>query len=151
MTIPPEPTGHEQADTRFRPGQSGNPAGRPAGSRNRVLAALDAVGEEAATAILQAAIGRAKDGDMQAAALILGRVWPARKGRAVAVPLPTVTRATDLPAALGAVVDAMGRGEISAEEAAAMAAVLEGQRRAIETADLEARLAAVEAQQERGR
>lgn len=33
----PEATGGEQAaDTRFKPGQSGNPAGRPKGSRNKL-------------------------------------------------------------------------------------------------------------------
>ncbi len=36
----PEPTGEEQVDrralTQFKPGQSGNPAGRPKGSRNRL-------------------------------------------------------------------------------------------------------------------
>jgi hypothetical protein len=31
----PDATGQKQ-DTRFRPGQSGNPAGRPKGSRNKV-------------------------------------------------------------------------------------------------------------------
>ena len=31
----PDPTGEKQ-DTRFKPGQSGNPAGRPKGSRNKV-------------------------------------------------------------------------------------------------------------------
>jgi hypothetical protein len=32
----PEPTGQKQKrDTRFKPGQSGNPAGRPRGSRNK--------------------------------------------------------------------------------------------------------------------
>src|SRR4026207_505117 len=31
----PDTTGQKQ-DTRFKPGQSGNPAGRPKGSRNRV-------------------------------------------------------------------------------------------------------------------
>lgn len=30
----PEATGSKQAETQFKPGQSGNPAGRPKGSRN---------------------------------------------------------------------------------------------------------------------
>lgn len=37
MTALPDPTGEKQAEsTRFKPGQSGNPAGRPKGSRNRM-------------------------------------------------------------------------------------------------------------------
>jgi hypothetical protein len=36
MASEPEATGLQQADTRFKPGQSGNPAGRPKGARNRL-------------------------------------------------------------------------------------------------------------------
>lgn len=32
----PETTGQKQAETQFKPGQSGNPAGRPKGSRNKL-------------------------------------------------------------------------------------------------------------------
>lgn len=35
MSGPPEATGRQQA-TQFKPGQSGNPAGRPKGSRNKL-------------------------------------------------------------------------------------------------------------------
>ena len=31
----PENTGSKQAETQFKPGQSGNPAGRPKGSKNQ--------------------------------------------------------------------------------------------------------------------
>ena len=55
-----------------------------------------------------------------------------------------MTTAADLVPALAAVASAMGRGELTPEEARAMCAVLESQRRAIETAELEARVAALE-------
>lgn len=46
VTDDPETTGDEQVDGRFRSGQSGNPAGRPKGSRNKLgeefVAALQA-------------------------------------------------------------------------------------------------------------
>ena len=50
-------------DTRFKPGQSGNPAGRRAGSRSKVLVALDALGEGEAESIVKALIEKAKGGD----------------------------------------------------------------------------------------
>jgi hypothetical protein len=36
MSMTSEPAGNKQASTRFKPGQSGNPAGRPRGSRSRL-------------------------------------------------------------------------------------------------------------------
>jgi len=139
-----DPTGQEHAPGRWQPGQSGNPAGRPRGSRDRALAALDAIGDQNATDVLQAVVNAAKGGDMRAAEVILARLWPVRRGRPIALALPDVTKAADLPAALGAVVAAMGEGLVSPDEAQAVAAVLEGQRKAIETADLEKRIAALE-------
>ena len=53
-------------------------------------------------------------------------------------------------AALGAVAGAVAGGDLSPEEEQAVAAVLETQRRAIETAELEARIAALEANTRKG-
>lgn len=55
-----------------------------------------------------------------------------------------ITAAADLVKTLSAVTDAMARGVISAEEAQAAAAVLDHQRKAVETLDLERRIAALE-------
>ena len=130
--------------SRWQPGELGNPAGKPRGARNRVLLALDQIGEEAAAEVLGAAVTAAKGGDLGAASLILSRVWPGRKGRPVVLDLPAMQSAGDLPAALGAIAAAVAGGELTPEEGQALAAVLEGQRRAIETADLEQRVAALE-------
>jgi hypothetical protein len=130
---------------KWKPGQSGNPRGKPKGARNHVLLALDKIGGEAAQAVLEKAVEAAKGGDARAAELILSRVWPARKGRPVALTLPPVLTAADLPAALAAVVAAAAAGDLTTEEAAAVAGVLDMQRKAIETADIERRLAALEA------
>ena len=56
----------------------------------------------------------------------------------------------DLAAALGVVAGAVGRGDLSPEEGSAVAAVLEAQRKAIETQELERRIAALEAAKESG-
>jgi hypothetical protein len=50
--------------------------------------------------------------------------------------------------AIASVVESAGKGELSLEEASSIAGLLDAQRRAIETTDIEARLAAVEARQE---
>ncbi len=82
---------------------------------------------------------------MAAAKVLLDRVWPARRGRPVRLELPELRTPADLAAALGAVAGAVGRGDLSPEEGGAVAAVLEAQRRAIETMELERRIAALEA------
>lgn len=62
----------------------------------------------------------------------------------VALELPPVACAADLVPALAAVVGAVGRGELTPEEGRAVAGLLEAQRRAVETAELERRVAALE-------
>ena len=148
--LEPFPNGRETAAPgrrarggRFAPGNPGGP-GRPKGARHAALAALDAIGMEAAEDVLRAVAGAARGGDLRAAELLLRRLWPERKGRPIEVALPEVASAADLVPALAAVASAMGRGELTPDEARAMCAVLESQRRAIETAELEARVAALE-------
>jgi Family of unknown function (DUF5681) len=130
----------------FRPGKSGNPAGKRKGSRNHVLLALDRIGGEAAEEVLQAAVTAARGGDMRAAELILSRCWPARKGRPLALNLPPLSSAGDLRAAVAAVVAEVTAGRLTPDEGTAVVALIEIQRRAIETVELEARIAALEAQ-----
>ncbi|MDA8253813.1 MAG: DUF5681 domain-containing protein [Rhodospirillales bacterium] len=131
----------------FQPGQSGNPRGKPKGARNRVLLALDGIGGDAAADVLAAAVTAAKAGDMRAAELILSRVWPARKGRPVSLPdMPSMADAGGLVAATAAVAEAVADGTLTPDEAQAVAAVLESQRKAIETADLAARIERLEQQ-----
>lgn len=79
----PENTGRKQADTRFKPGKSGNPEGRPKGSRNATTLALETLLDGQATALTQTAIDLALTGDMAALRLCLDRILPARKDRPV--------------------------------------------------------------------
>ncbi len=139
-----EITGRKQDGRPFEPGQSGNPAGRPKGARHAALLALDAIGVEAGKDIMQAVVKAAKEGDMRAADILLRRLWPERKGRPVTLDLPAMQSAADLPAVLGTVAQAVASGDLTPEEGQALAAVVEAQRRAIETADLEQRVAALE-------
>jgi Family of unknown function (DUF5681) len=50
----------------FAPGQSGNPKGRPVGSRNRATLAIDALLDGEGEVLTRKAITLAKAGDMQA-------------------------------------------------------------------------------------
>ncbi len=119
---------------RFREGQSGNPAGRRPGSRNRASLVLDALADGEAEAVLEAMVRRAKEGDLKAAEFVLARAWPVRKGRPVALDLPSVATAQGAAAAFGEVLAALAEGRLTPEEAGAVTALLEAHVRALEAA-----------------
>jgi hypothetical protein len=139
-------TSKKPPETRGRPFEPGNPGGpgRPAGSRNKATLVLDQIADDAGKAILEKMVEAAKSGDMRAAELVLQRIWPARKSRPIALTLPAIQSASDVVAAVGAVADAVGAGDITPDEGQAVASILEAKRKAIETVDLEARLSALE-------
>jgi hypothetical protein len=136
--------------TRGRPfgeGNPGNPGGRPKGSRNRTTLAIEALLDGEAEALTRKAIEMALEGDGPAMRLCLERLCPPRKDRPVAFDLPPVDTLADLVKATGAIVKAVAAGEISPAEAQEVAGVLELHRRALDTSDLAARVAALEAAQ----
>lgn len=130
----------------FAPGQSGNPKGRPQGSRNKATLAIESLLDGQAEALTQKAVEKALEGDMQALRLCLERVCPPRKSRPIRIELPTVETASNVTAAQGVVIAAMAKGDITPEDASTIAGVLEAKRRAIETVEIEDRLSLLESQ-----
>lgn len=128
----------------FAPGNPGGP-GRPEGSRNRATLVLDQLAEGDAEKILAKVLAMADGGDLKAAEVILARVWPIRKGRRVSLKLPSVSTPQDVLAAISAVVEATAEGELTPDEAALIAGLLDTKRKAIETVAIEERLAKLEA------
>jgi|TARA_B100001964_G_scaffold172701_1_gene190165 hypothetical protein len=100
----------------FEKGRSGNPKGKPPGARNKASLMLDHMLREDAAEVLTAVLEKAKAGDIQAARLLLDRLMPVRKGRAVNIDLPRIEKAEDLLTALSTTIEAMGRGELTPEE-----------------------------------
>jgi len=124
--------------TRGRPFEKGNRAspGRPQGSRNSATIMAEKLMQDGIDNIVKVVMDAAAQGDMSAAKLVLERVVPVRKGRPVNLTLPPVRTAADVVEAIGATVQAMADGEVTPEEAATVAGVLEAKRRAIETCEL---------------
>jgi hypothetical protein len=127
----------------FAPGNKLAP-GRKVGSRHGTTILLEKMMEGSGEQIVQVVLDAAAQGDMTAARQVLERIVPLRKGAPISLDLPPVKTAADVVAAHGAVIEAMAGGEVSPEEAAIISGVLEQKRRAIETADLAERLAAIE-------
>lgn len=123
----------------------GNP-GRPKGARGKATLACEALLDGQVEQLTQKAIAMALSGDQVALRLCMDRIAPARRDRPVSFDLPKIEGAADHPPALFAIMGAVSRGEITPNEGQAMAGMLAEHRKAIETADIEIRLAALEEQ-----
>lgn len=143
MTKKPDSSEKKQ-DSRFKPGQSGNPDGRPHGSRNKATLLLDKILLDDAADVAEAVVKAAKEGDMTAARMILDRACPVPKSRRVKLKLPNIEQAEDASVALRTVIATMARGDISLDEASTICSVIETKRKAIETVDLANRITALE-------
>ena len=84
-------------------------------------------------------------GDTTALRLCLERLVPPRKDKPVAITLPKLMAAGDLPSVTSAVLEAVASGDMTPSEGEAVSRLVEVHRRAVETADMEQRLAALEA------
>lgn len=129
--------------TRGKPFAPGNP-GRPKGARNRATRTLEALMDGSVQDVAKAVIAAAKGGDTSAARLVLERVMPARKDTPVTLALPDMKDAAGLLEAGNRVLDAMAGGDLTPAEADAVFALIERQRRIVETVEIERRLAALE-------
>jgi hypothetical protein len=152
----PEPSasdpGAESPKPRGRPfaaGHSGNPNGRPKGSRNKATVLAEQLLDGEMEGLLRKLIEKALGGDTAALRLCLDRVLPPRRGRLVTFELPTIETAKDACAATAAVLAACANGELSPAEAAEFMGLINAHVRIVETAELEARIAALEAAAEK--
>ena len=135
----PAKTGSKQVGGRFEKGVSGNPAGRPAGSRNNATLACEALLEGQAEALTQKAVDMALAGDPVALRICLERICPVRKDRAVSFPLPPITSPRDAADIAAAVAEAVAAGHVTPSEAAEIAKVVDAYVRAYQTAELDDR------------
>ncbi len=134
----------EKPSTKFKPGQSGNPAGRPKGSRNATTVALEILLDGQAEALTNKAVEMALDGDMAALRLCMDRILPPRKDRPVTFDLPAIKSAGDAAAVTSAILAAVASGEITPADAGEIGKLVEAYVKAFETAELAERLERLE-------
>lgn len=135
----PESTGRDRKG-RFAPGNSG----RPKGARAKATIACEALLDGQVEQLTQKAIDLALAGDTIALRLCMDRLAPPRRDRHVSFKLPAFASAADHPSVLAAIMKAVAQGDLTPGEGQAMAAMLAEHRKAIETGEIEARLAALE-------
>jgi hypothetical protein len=113
---------------RFAPGVSGNPKGRPNGSRNHATVLREALSEGDAEGLAKIAISLALAGDKALVRFLLSRVWPAARGREIELALPEGREASPR-AVLEATIRAVADGEVTVEEAAAIGRLAQAEAR----------------------
>lgn len=128
-------------DTKWKPGQSGNPKGKPKGS-GRQVAELRASIDKHVPSIVKQLVSAAINGDVPAARLLLERVLPPMKP--VEQPSPLTLPDGSLTDQGRAVLAAVGAGELAPGQGAQLITAIGSLARVAEIDELAARIAALE-------
>jgi hypothetical protein len=128
----------------FQPGQSGNPAGRPRGARNKKTLALEALLDGESEALMVKMIGMAKVGDDLAMRLCMERMLAPQRERPVPLLLPRIESETDARRASAEVIEALGEGEVTPKEAEHLMRAIAGAAVIMQSSEIAARLKWIE-------
>jgi hypothetical protein len=139
-----ENTTRKQAGRPFVKGQSGNPNGRPRGSRNATTLALESLLDGEAEALTRKAVEMGLAGDITALRLCLDRILPPRKDRPVAFALPPINNAQDAIKVSSSVLEAVAAGELTPADAGEISKLLDAWIKVLETSELAKRLERLE-------
>lgn len=135
---------------KFQKGQSGNPAGKPKGAKDK-RTEMRALLQPHAPKLVQKAVDLALGGDVQALRICIDRIIPPAREDRVRFDLPAMPDAKACAGAQASVVQAVASGELLPAEGEALSSLIENHRRAMETTDLAKRLEAIEQQLEKRR
>ena len=129
---------------KFKPGQSGNPKGRPRGARNKATMAAQAILDDQAEKITKKAVNLALKGDSTALKLCLTRLIPPKRDAPIKITLPKIASVEDLPGVITAVTKKLASGQLTPGEAETISKVIEAIRKTYELVEIESRLQALE-------
>ena len=121
---------------------NGNAGGKPISKNLTSSLAGGLLDGDTQEALLHQAVAIARDGDVSMLKLLVARLLP-REGF-ITLALPRLDFADDAVTALGIINEAVAAGKITPSEAAALATLIDAQRRAIDAAEVEKRLHALE-------
>lgn len=127
----------------FKPGTSGNPSGRPVGSQNKATA-LRKLLDSNAEGLMTKLIEMANEGNVQAIRIVVERLLPPVRENKISLALPAVTTVAGCCDAQATILAAVASGEIFPSEGDALSGLVENRRKALETAELAARIEELE-------
>jgi len=132
---------------RWAKGTSGNPSGRPPGSRNKATLIIEQLLEDESEQLARKLINLAKEGDISALRLCMDRLAPVPKERNIHLDLIPGHTTEELAANSQRVLTAIGEGRITPGEGQALSQILQDQCRALELVELDRRIKEVESAQ----
>jgi uncharacterized protein DUF5681 len=138
------PTIERTPEGRFQPGQSGNPAGRQPGTRNKATMAAEALLDGEVEEVTRRIADQAMSGNPVAMRLCFERLAPRRKGRPVVFALPKLVTHADAVEAAATIVAGVGAGELTPAEAADLIKLVQGFAGVRSALDLEWRVTRIE-------
>ena len=127
----------------FQPGQSGNPAGKPPGAKNKATRLAQSLLDGEEEALVRKVIELAKGGDLQALKVCLDRLIPPMKAQSalIHVEIPKTANLIDTADTL---LRAAAGGELSPDIASQLISAVGTIARVTEIEDLKQRLSALE-------
>ena len=128
----------------FTKGTSGNPGGRPPGSRNKATLLMEALLEGEAEQLARKAIELGKAGNIHALQLCLDRLTPPCKDRLVCFDLPSMRSLDDISVGIARIVTAVSEGNLTPQEGEVVFRILEGHAKIMNTQDLVRRVEKLE-------
>ena len=127
-----------QANGQFTKGNPGGP-GRPRNPVSTMAGALDRRGVGVAEELMAMTIEKARNGSLEAAEMVLKRVWPARRNRPIELDPERGDGLSNLLAEHAALASAMMNGDITPQDAQAATRVFKALQEQIRRADSQRR------------
>lgn len=145
----PDKTGEKQEGGRFRPGQSGNPAGRPKGVKNKASLLIELLIAGRLDDIVAKLVEQATWGDVRAIGMCLDRIAPARREAPIRIDLPEIRTLADAADASAALISAVAEGSMTLGEADRAMGLIDRHKLILAAkAEMEARIAVPEVRRE---
>jgi hypothetical protein len=138
-----ENTTGKQRGKPFKPGESGNPGGKPPGAKNRTTLLAQALFDGEAEALTRKIIELAKAGDMQALKVCVDRLCPPLKAQAATVQID-IPETDSMGDTANAFIKAAAYGRLPPDVAAQLVSAVGTLARVVEIDELKIRLAALE-------
>ena len=137
-------TAKTQRGRPFVKGQSGNPAGKPKGTRHAATLAAESLLDGESEALTRQVIDMALAGDIVALRICLDRILPPRRERPIRFNMPPLKTIADALAAMPLIAEGVAQGELSESEVGTLLGLVNSFIKGLTQVEFDTRLSAIE-------